>query len=187
MLPNIIGLKPLKLQCVRLSVDVQLFLCNSWSDTPACERQKFLKGIFFSLGLPREVGWWRCCRIPHGPQQWDETRPHAMCRAITYCIPITQEGVPGFFTKVQAFLILWNFPPASQTGFSGFWLVSMRLDGKASQQQGVLLLPFVFCPDSIPLTVCPVSMSVGFSLVLWVLLSSWKASSKEHDWQVANI
>lgn len=85
MLPNMTGLKPLKLQCVRLSVDVQLFLCNSWSHTPACEREKFLKGILLSLGLPGEVGWWRYCRTPHGPHQWDETRPHAMSRAMTYC------------------------------------------------------------------------------------------------------
>lgn len=146
---------------------------------------KFPKGIFLSLGLPREVGWWRCCKTPHGPRQWDETRSHTMCRAITYCS--AGEGEHRFFTKVQVFLTLWNFPPPSQTGLSGFGLVSMRLDRKASQQQDVLLLPFVFCPDSIPLTVCPVSMSVDFSLVLWVLLSSWKASSKEYDWQVANI
>lgn len=148
--------------------------------------EMFSKGIFLSLGLPGEVRWWwRCCKTPHGPHQWDKIRSCAMGKAITYYS--TWEGEPRFFTNVQVFLTLWNFPPPSQTGFSGFRLVSMRLDGKASQQQDVLLLPFVFCPDSIPLTMCPVSMSVDFSLVLWELLSSWKASSKEHDWQVANI
>lgn len=139
------------------------------------KEDKFPKGFFLSLGLPREMGWWRCCTTPHGPHGWDKIRSHAMPRTIAYCS--AWEGKPRFFTKVQVFLTLWNFPPPSQTGFSGFRLVSMRLDEKASQQQDILLLPFVFGQDSIPLTLCPLSMSVDFSLVLWVLLSSWKASS----------
>lgn len=50
-----------------------------------------------------------------------------------------------------------------------------------------LLLPAECCPDSIPLSICPVSMTLDFSLVRRALLSSWKASSKDYAWQVADI